>query len=238
MRDARRNPNLVRLALILALILALAGPVLAFAAGFAVRVGLIDWRLGYEQLILVWGWRAAWVGIAGAALAAVAAAPDLRRRWLAALVAILAAGATLGAHMAHRQALAAHPPVHEAASDWDEPLTFSGLIRDQRRASGAAPLAGAQARTCPEAAPVPRQVHPQEAARALQEAGFTVVGTAPFRVEGVRQTFWLGFSQDVVLRIRPGRTDVRVSGREARTDAGLACRLAGRVVQALSAEGA
>ena len=42
-------------------LLALAAPLLGFAAAFGTRVGLIDWRLGYEQLTLIWGWRLAWV---------------------------------------------------------------------------------------------------------------------------------------------------------------------------------
>ncbi|MEH6663252.1 MAG: DUF1499 domain-containing protein [Brevundimonas sp.] len=218
-----------------AFLLALAAPLLGFAAAFGTRVGLIDWRLGYEQLTLVWGWRLAWVS-AGAALATLLLAiGDVKRRGLYALAAVLAAGATLYLHMAHRQALAAHPPVHEAASDWDEPPGFSSLIRGQRARAGAAPLATRQAPLCDEARPALTQAAPETAEAALEAAGFTVVGTSPFRVEGTREGAWFGFSQDAVLRIRPGRTDVRVSGREARPDGGEACRLAGQISEHLRA---
>src|SRR5690606_26368010 len=132
-------------------LIALAGPLFGLAVAFATRVGVIDWRLGYEQLTMIWGWRLAWVS-AGAALATVLLSIGaLKRRWLYALVAVLAAGGALYLHMAHRQALAAHPPVHEAASDWDEPLGFSGVIRSQRQRAGAAPLASSHADACPEA---------------------------------------------------------------------------------------
>lgn len=216
-------------------LIALAGAVFGLAIAFATRVGLIDWRLGYEQLTMVWGWRLAWVS-AGAALATVLLSIGaLKSRWPYALVAVLAAGGALYLHMAHRQAVAAHPPVHEAASDWGEPLGFSGVIRSQRQRAGAAPLAASHAAACPEALPAQTQVAPEVGEAALEAAGFTVVGTSPFRIEGTREGFWFGFTQDAVLRIRPGRTDVRVSGREARPDGGEACRLAGAISESLRA---
>lgn len=217
------------------LALALAAPLLAFGAAFGTRVGVIDWRLGYEQLTLAWSWRLAWVGAGAALMVLVLAVGDLKRRWIVALAAVLAAAATLGLHLTHRQALAAHPPAHEAASDWDDPLRFSGLIQGQRARAGAAPLASAHAQTCEAAVAAPTQVAPETGAEALRAAGFTVVGTAPFRVEGTREGFWFGFTHDAVLRIRPGRTDVRVSGREARPDGGEACRLAGIISERLRA---
>ena len=220
-----------------ALLIALAAPLLWFAAAFGTRVGLIDWRLGYEQLTLVWGWRLAWVS-AGAALApGLLAMGDVKRRGVYALAAVLAAGPTLYLHIAHRQTLAAHPPVHEAASDWDEPLSFSGVIRSPRERAGAAPLATRVAAACDQALPVRTQAAPEVGEAALEAAGFTVVGTSPFRIEGTREGFWFGFTHDAVLRIRPGRTDVRVSGREDRPDGGEACRLAGRISEHLRAAG-
>ena len=216
-------------------LLALAAPLLGLAAAFATRVGLIDWRLGYEQLTLIWGWRLAWVS-AGAALATLLLSiGDVKRRGLYALAAVLAAGATLYLHMAHRQALAAHPPVHEAASDWGEPLSFSRVIDSQRARTGAAPLAASHASVCDQALSARTQVAPEVGAAALEAAGFTVVGTSPFRIEGTREGFWFGFTQDAVLRIRPGRTDVRVAGREGRADGGEACRLAGQISERLRA---
>jgi hypothetical protein len=218
-----------------AFLIALAAPLLWFVAAFGTRVGLIDWRLGYEQLTLVWGWRLAWVS-AGAALATVLLAMgEVKRRGLYALVAVLAAGVTLFLHIAHRQALAAHPPVHEAASDWGEPLSFSGVIGAQRDRAGAAPLAVGSVAACDQALSARTQVAPEVGEAALEAAGFTVVGTSPFRIEGTRQGFWFGFSHDAVLRIRPGRTDVRVSGREGRPDGGEACRLAGQISEHLRA---
>lgn len=216
-------------------LIALAAPLLGFGAAFATRVGLIEWRLGYEQLTLIWGWRLAWVS-AGAALATLLLSiGDVKRRGLYALVAVLAAGATLYLHMAHRQTLAAHPPVHEAASDWDEPLGFSRVIGSQRARAGAAPLATSHAAVCDQALVARTQVAPEVGEAALEAAGFTVVGTSPFRIEGTRDSFWFGFTHDAVLRIRPGRTDMRVSGREDRPDGGEACRLAGQISERLRA---
>ena len=82
----------------------------------------------------------------------------------------------------------------------------------------------------------PTQAAPEAARRALEQAGFSVIGTAPFRAEGERKGFWYGLSHDAVIRIRPGRTDVRVTAREARADGGEACRLASELARALAAD--
>jgi hypothetical protein len=39
-----------------------------------------------------------------------------------------------------------------------------------------------------------------------------------------------------VVRIRPGRTDIRVAARDPRPDGGAACRLMEKIVTALEAE--
>ena len=70
----------------------------------------------------------------------------------------------------------------------------------------------------------------QQAASALADAGFVVTRATTFEVEGVHQGAWFGFVTDAVVRIRPGRTDVRVAARDARPDGGAACRLAARIV--------
>ena len=78
-----------------------------------------------------------------------------------------------------------------------------------------------------------KQVAPQVAGWALQEAGFTVLGSGVARADGERDGFWFGFGHDAVIRIRPGRTDIRVAARDDRPHAGEACRLATRISELL-----
>ena len=66
--------------------------------------------------------------------------------------------------------------------------------------------------------------------------GFPVVRATTFEVEGVHEGAWFGFAHDAVVRIRPGRTDIRVAARDrTRPDGGAACRLAGKLADALEA---
>ena len=66
-------------------------------------------------------------------------------------------------------------------------------------------------------------------------AGFDVLGSGVGRADGVRTGFWFGFQYDAVVRIRPGRTDVRVTAREDRPDGGEACRLAQAILAEIQA---
>ena len=72
-----------------------------------------------------------------------------------------------------------------------------------------------------------------EAAAALEAAGFTVRGAAPFRADGAREGFWFGLTYDAAIRIRPGRTDVRVAQREGVKVGDEACRLARAITSGL-----
>ena len=78
------------------------------------------------------------------------------------------------------------------------------------------------------------QVAPASAVWALQEAGFSVQGRVNVgRAAGSHRGFWFGTVHDAVIRIRPGRTDVRVAARDDRAHGGEACRLATRISTAL-----
>ena len=76
-------------------------------------------------------------------------------------------------------------------------------------------------------------VAPGVAGYALKEAGFEVAGIGVGRADGSHDSFWFGFTHDAVVRIRPGRTDVRVTARDDRDDGGEACRLATKIVEVL-----
>src|SRR5690606_19767257 len=116
-------------------------------------------------------------------------------------------------------------------TDVTEIPSFSRLVQDDRRRAGAITPPGPTA--C--AAMVPSQMAPEAATAALEAAGFTVVGSAPFRAEGFRKGFWFGFTHDAVIRIRPGQTDVRVTAREGVAQGDVACRQVAAIVAGLQA---
>lgn len=235
----------------LALVVGLVAPVLVGIGAFATKTGLLTPEVGYERLVLGWAALAARIGAAAGLLAVAASLTDLRRLLPWALAALVIPGATLAGFLVFERAQADRPPVHDVSTNWDEPPNFSDQMM-ARRGPSAAPVeasptvpadlgppwggqtvAAINARTCPGAAPVPRQVSPDEAARALEQTGVQVIGRAPWRVEGTHESWWFGFETDVVVRIRPGRTDVRAVGRAARPDLGAACRRVTAIVEAL-----
>ncbi|MCY1311757.1 hypothetical protein D9M70_621040 [compost metagenome] len=58
-------------------------------------------------------------------------------------------------------------------------------------------------------------------------------GAAPFRADGSKEGFWFGLTYDAAIRIRPGRTDVRVAQREGVPVGDEACRLARAIMTGL-----
>ncbi|MEG0819028.1 MAG: hypothetical protein RSG56_06245 [Brevundimonas sp.] len=67
----------------------------------------------------------------------------------------------------------------------------------------------------------------------MSAGGFTVRGAAPFRADGAKEGFWFGLTHDAAIRIRPGRTDVRVAQREGVRVGDEACRLARAITAGL-----
>jgi hypothetical protein len=89
----------------------------------------------------------------------------------------------------------------------------------------------------PDEAPVDAEAERLEALVGAEGTALTdlrPVGT--IRVEGERRGFWFGLGHDAVVRIRPGRTDVRVTARTARAQGDEACRRAAAVARGLAAD--
>jgi len=207
-----------------------AAPVLVIAAMAATLFGGADRAVTYDLLTWTVARGLAWVGLAVALVVTVLALRDLSRRWVFALVALVLAGATLGVFLFQGQRLA-QPTPRDISTHVDEPPAYTRLASLHRDASG---VTGPE--TCPAARSIPTQVLAQQAVSALVDAGFPVVRASTFEVEGVHEGAWFGFAYDAVIRIRPGRTDIRVAARDPRPDGGATCRLMEKIVTALEAE--
>lgn len=204
-------------------------PLLVLVAALGTRTGLWTYEIGHDLL----AWR---VGVGLAAFGAVAALAlvifALRRRasgWMA-LFAVAVSAATIGVYAWQASRLASGPP-DDISTDLAEAPGF-GRLDARRGAGGPGRTGGAEA--CPGAIPAPTQVPPGSAAWALQESGFVLDGSVTVaRAAGTHRGFWFGVTHDAVIRIRPGRTDVRVAARDGRPHGGEACRLATRISERL-----
>lgn len=209
--------------------LAAAPLVLIVAAVAATRFGGLDIGTAHDVLTWTVARILAWLGLAAALLATLLAFRDLKGRGLYAVIALALAGVAVGGFQWQAARHEAETP-RDVTSNAAEPPVFSRLAAFHRGSTPAGPDA------CPAAVSIPTQVLAQQAASALVDAGFPVVRASTFEVEGVHEGAWFGFAHDAVVRIRPGRTDIRVAARDkARPDGGATCRLAGKLAAALEA---
>jgi uncharacterized protein (DUF1499 family) len=127
------------------------------------------------------------------------------------------------------------PALHDVTTDTETPPAFVDVL--PRRGAEANPAAYAgreiaeqQRRAYPDVAPMTLADPPAQAfARAEDVArrlGWDIVAAHPAegRIEATDTTFWFGFKDDVVIRIRPeragSRVDVRSLSRVGRSDLG------------------
>lgn len=221
------RPKLQPLAVLL-LLAALLTPGLLLVAVFGTRFALWDADFGMGVLGLKVGRILAYLGLAAALVAVILALKDRRLLGLAG-AALLAAVLSVGGYLVQDRRFGEAP--RDVATDPSDAPAFARLLSAERRLSGAPDT---QPQACEGLAPAPTQVAPETAAWALEKAGFTVLGTAPFRVDGRKEGAWFGLTYDVSIRIRPGRTDVRVAARDSLPVGDEACRLAKAVVAGLT----
>ena len=205
---------------------AFAAPLLVLVAVFGTRLGLWSAGFGLEVLTLKIARILAFAGLAAALVAAVIALKDMRRRGLYAVVSLVVAGATVALFLIQERRFAV-PADNDVTTDAAEPPAFSRAVVAMRGGQVTVSVA------CPGLVAVPRQVAPETAAAALEAAGFTVRGAAPFRADGAKDGFWFGLTHDAAIRIRPGRTDVRVAAREDVKVGDESCRLARAITEGL-----
>ena len=244
-RRARRAASLTIAALALAVLsglcVALSGP--------GHRLGLLGapWALGVFAV-------AGLGGLAAAALAASAIALALTARaWRSvagsalALLVALAAGAPL---LAMVRAGATVPVLHDITTDTDNPPRFVAL-RPQRAASengaayGGPAVAAQQKRGYPDLAPLALALPPEQAFARVETSaramGWRIAAAVPAdgRLEASDTTRWFGFTDDIVVRVRPApngsRIDVRSASRVGRSDLGVNARRIRAFLAALSA---
>ncbi|MBW3534672.1 MAG: DUF1499 domain-containing protein [Gemmatimonadetes bacterium] len=236
MNGGERSPTTGRISwlALAALALAVAALVAAAAAGPGSRWDAWDFRTGFT--VLRWsaiaGLGAAVVGLAG--LGHTRPGGTYRGFSVALMAVLLGLGTFAVPYMVSRQAASA-PPIHDISTDLDDPPRFEAVLPLRADAPnppehGGPEVAAQQAEAYPDIQPMPLDVAPAEAFdRALEAAraqGWEIVAADPEagRIEATATTFWFGFEDDVVVRVRPADTgsvvDVRSVSRVGRGDAG------------------
>jgi uncharacterized protein (DUF1499 family) len=204
------------------------------AAGPGTRFELWSYDVGFS--ILRW---AAHVGLGAAALALIGVA-IVRRRSGWRILAAGAAGLVIGVAVAavpwsYQQKAAKLPPIHDITTDPENPPGMIALLSRRKGARNLPMYAGRaiaaqQQKAYPDIAPALLKIPPAQAfdrARAVAERmGWTIVAATKQdgRIEAYDRTFWFGFTDDVVIRVRPApggsRVDIRSMSRIGRHDFG------------------
>jgi fatty-acyl-CoA synthase len=239
-----------RTALLLAVLAVLA---LGFAA-VGVHEEMFD--LDYAVGTLAVGWApdlAVVAAILGglAFLAAILVPP--RRDRIASLLALALSAGVLAAAGQVRTEVAGHPPIHDVATDWTDPLMFGAKLSAARAGADnrveaaprvqaqpqapnltGTPIAEVNARTCPGAVPVvvtgSLQAAYDKARAAMVRDGLVLVTENPAggRIEATAVTRFLKLKGDVLVRIKPegagARIDIRSVSRMGIADLGENCR--------------
>jgi hypothetical protein len=241
--------RLSRMALV-ALLSALVGMVVLALAGLGSRWGWWEFRFGFRML----GWGvyleavAIVLGIAGA----IVARPGARRRGFAlALVALVLGAAGAGIMLRWRARAKAVPAIHDITTDVADPPSFVAVLPLRRGAAnpaeyGGAEVAAQQQKGYPDIRPLvsslpPTQLFPRALA-AARGMGWTIDAAVPAegRIEATARTFWFGFRDDVVVRIRPqgagSRLDVRSVSRVGKSDVGTNARRIRKYLDAVRKE--
>ena len=223
-------------------------PELAFAlAAVAVvllALGPIGWRLGWWHfrfsLLTLLPW-AAYVGLAAVIVSAVALVICLSwrdgRGIALALVALIGGGLIAYVPWHYDQLRQTLPPIHDITTDPDNPPSFVAVV-PLRQGEGinsvayeGAKMFDQQRRAYPDILPLTDGLQPDAAfARALetaQQMGWTIVASdkSAGRIEASQRSRWMGFTDDIVVRVAPtnsgSRIDLRSSSRYGRSDFGV-----------------
>ncbi|MDX1464536.1 MAG: DUF1499 domain-containing protein [Halomonas sp.] len=192
-------------------------------AGPAYRLEMLS--LGEAFSLLRYG---AFVALGAAGLGAVSLLiAAFTRRALPALLGalvILAGLALVAVPWQQLQQARSVPPIHDITTDLEEPPAFEALAEARRAAPNAVAYPGEatakqQREGYPELGPLLLQAPlpaVREAVEAVAgEAGWTIAAVGDHRLEATDTTFWFGFKDDVVIRLRETDDGVRVDMRSA-----------------------
>lgn len=222
----RRIASLGVLAGIVALLAMLSGPLY--------RAGAISLGAAFSSVFFGY-----WLGLLATLFGVVALLLALfaqPRRYLArALVAIVLGVVAFVPPMLFKHKAGSVPPIHDITTDTANPPPFQTLLAQRADAPnsavyGGAEVAAKQHAAYPDIQPLQFDAPPATVFKAALDTaksmGWAIAAQMPDegRIEATATTFWFGFKDDVVIRLRPEaggtRVDVRSESRVGGSDVG------------------
>ena len=218
-------------------------PLYLMGSALGVKFGVFDWRFGLLTLIREWG---VYYLIAALALGVLALILSLvlkpRQLWFVALFAVLVPLGVGGYGYSIVGQARALPPIHDISTDLFDPPDYSDTVMDMRGdASNSVDLLNA---TTPDgqsviaqqkeaygdieaiATGLPPEIAFDLALQTMRTRPWAIVTADKEggRIEAVATSFWFGFRDDVVVRVRPdgqgARIDMRSTSRVGQSDLG------------------
>jgi len=226
-------------------VLALFGLSLLLIAGPGARFGLWDFRFGFT--LMRW---ALYLGVGSAALALIALAiPKLRRGQVGALaLAIVVGAATAALPLSLVQQARSVPRIHDISTDTIDPPAFQAIAPLRADAPNPVEYAGEdvarqQRAAYPDIQTLRSDIYPtlmfDHALATARSMGWKIVAenAEEGRIEATDTTFWFGFKDDVVIRIRAdgdgSLVDLRSKSRVGLSDVGANAARISRYLDAL-----
>ena len=213
--------------------LSLLGAVLLLAGPLGTRVGMWSFIIGFLMLGL-----SVLLALVGASLALVAGIKT--GQWALAASGIVIGLAVVSVPSAAILSARGKPAIHDITTDPDNPPLFVAILPLRTGAANPPEYLGGdvtaqQRRAYPDIQPLVLQVSAEQAftraLAAVRDLGWNVVADdrEAGRIEAVDTTFWFGFKDDIVIRVRetnPGnsRIDVRSKSRVGVGDLGTNAR--------------
>lgn len=231
----------------LALILAIFVPVIFMAAALGSKFGLWDWKFGFGVLsrkvapIIILA--SIFFGFVSLLLAIIVRP---RRGFFVAALAILIPLAAIMQSKSVKKTAGKLPFIHDITTDTQNPPTFTAAIMDERaKTEGVNTLdyvgkkdlrekklvSVLQTRDYPAVRPLVMSDDPDvvfgEAKQVALQMGWNIVSedVASGKIEATASTFWYGFKDDIVIRVRPSEgggsvLDIRSISRVGASDLG------------------
>jgi len=198
------------------------------------------WNFRTGFVILRWSAYAGAVAAAISFLGCILTRPGASRRGLTlSCIGFLVGGMVFGVPFWWSRMARQVPPIHDITTDTEDPPRFVAILPLRKNAPNSAEyggpeLAAKQRAAYPDLSPALLSLPPEKgfnlALLTAQKMGWEIVHTSSsgLRIEATDTTFWFGFKDDIVIRIRKTdqgcRIDVRSVSRVGRSDVGTNAR--------------
>lgn len=226
--------GVLEMAALIGLVVAGLGLLVLLVSGPGHRFGMWDFRFGLTLVKI-----AAWIAIAGSLVSLIAFVGGVvkkhRRILMPSLIGLLIGGSVVGMLTSWKNKAQSLPRIHDITTDPEDAPEFIAIIPLRANAMnpseyGGPEIAAQQREAYPHIAPhfmgMPPQPAFEKALAAAKRMGWEIVAAEPVtgRIEATDTTFWFGFKDDVVIRIRAipegSKLDVRSVSRVGLSDVG------------------